>query len=78
MVAGLKYQWDACKVCIYHFLSAAFRQSVADAQVVDLDVLDEVTILLKYVVVHSVRSVAVRWRRGGLGCRGSLAGALSL
>lgn len=34
------------KVNIYHLLSAAFGQRVAVAKVVDLDVLDEVSVLL--------------------------------
>jgi hypothetical protein len=33
-------------VCIYHLLSAAFGQGIAVTQVIDLDVLYEVTVLL--------------------------------
>ena len=42
------------KVCPYHFLGAAFGQSVAVAQVVDLDILDVVAILLIDLVVKAV------------------------
>jgi hypothetical protein len=34
------------RVCIYHLLSAAFGQGIAVTQVIDLDVLYEVTVLL--------------------------------
>ena len=38
----------------YHFLSAAFGQSVTVAKVIDLDILDEIAILLVDLVVEAV------------------------
>ena len=46
-ISGLR-----CKECIYHLLCAAFGQCVAVAQVVDLDILDIVTILRVDLVVE--------------------------
>jgi hypothetical protein len=37
---------QGARVCIYHLLGAAFSQGVAITQVIDLDILDEVTVLL--------------------------------
>ena len=50
------------EVIIYHLLGAALGQGVAVAQVVDLDVLDEVAVLL---IDFCVQRAARGWSFGG-------------
>ena len=56
---------QGARVSIYHLLSAAFSQGIAITQVVDLDVLDVVTVLL---VDLDIESTTIGRSGGGL-CR---------
>lgn len=54
---------QGARVCIYHLLSAAFSQGVAITQVIDLDVLDVVTVLLVDLDIEG-STIASRGRLG--------------
>ena len=56
---------QGARVSIYHLLCAAFSQGVAITQVIDLDVLDVVTVLLVYL---NIESTTIGRSGGGL-CR---------
>lgn len=57
---------QGARVSIYHLLSAAFSQGVAITQVIDLDVLDVVTVLL---VDLDIESTTIGRSSGGGLCR---------
>lgn len=59
------------QVSIYHLLSAAFGQGVAIAQIVDLNVLDEITILLVDLRIERRSGGGSRGRFGGAGAGGA-------
>jgi hypothetical protein len=66
----LENQWQTTKV-IYPFLYSSFSQCVAVAQIIDLDVLDVVSILLVDIAQDSLTGASRRrlddWRSGHLG-----------
>lgn len=55
---------QGARVSIYHLLSVAFGQGVAVTQVIDLDILDIVTVLL---VDLDIEGTTVGRRGGGFG-----------
>jgi hypothetical protein len=57
---------QGARVCIYHLLGAAFGQGVAITQVIDLDVLDEITVLLVNIDIEGT-TIAGRGRLGPTG-----------
>lgn len=57
---------QGARVSIYHLLSAAFGQGIAITQVIDLDVLDVVTVLL---VDLDIESTTIGRSSGGGLCR---------
>ena len=57
---------QGARVSIYHLLSAAFSQGIAITQVIDLDVLDVVTVLL---VDLDIESTTIGRSSGGGLCR---------
>ena len=65
---------QGARVCIYHLLSAAFGKGVAITQVIDLDVLDEVTVLLVDIDIEGSTIAG----GGGLGTAGSDTGGVGL
>lgn len=70
-----KHQWAKVQVCNYHLLRAAFGQGVAIAQVVDLDVLDVVTVLL---IDFDIERATVGSSGGRFSGAGSNAGRVGL
>ena len=68
----LTWEYQCLTKIIYHLLCCAFGQCIAISQVVDLNVLDEVAILLVYLVFDPRGTGSVGVGRGS----GGLAGVL--